>query len=217
MIYKPDWIKVYRMANEILVVSETIESFPFSTTKLIKKFSDLSICSFKNARERGVEPTHFGSDSAFIVKMNGRHIILFNDKHPKSRIQFSLLHEFGHFLLGHQFRNINDELYGVQEVETNFFAAQLLMPKQLIQELFSRGVKIDEKFLVNYFGVSKEAARKRLEYLDKVKDFNFSREEVEYDDIILLKYGSFVEQIKRKPLFSFESDYEMELERENWY
>ena len=59
------------MANEILVVSETIESFPFSTTKLIKKFSDLSICSFKNARERGVEPTHFGSDSAFIVKMNG--------------------------------------------------------------------------------------------------------------------------------------------------
>lgn len=216
VIYKPNFTIPYTKANEILVVSETITSFPFSATKLIKEFSDISICSFEWARSKGVEPTDLGSDSAFIVRIDGRSVIFFNEEHPKSRIQFSLLHEFGHFLLGHKFEKITDEEYSMQEVETNFFVAQLLMPKQIINELFNREVIIDQTFLVENFKVSKEAADKRLDHLNKVREFSYKKKEVYFDDIILKKYGNFIDGIK-KPIDNFEDYYEKELERQQWY
>lgn len=215
MTYKPDFSKAYIIANEILVTSRVIDNFPFSATKLIKEFSDLSIHSFSRAKNLGINPYDLGSKSAFISKKQGRHILFFNENHPKTRIKFSLLHEFGHFLLGHEFTDITDEIYNKQEVEANFFAAQLLMPKQLIDELRKREVVISEQFLIEKFGVSKIASQKRLEHINKVIGYRKKYEEVYYDDIILKKYEVFINSIKEKSE-TFESCYEKELERQNW-
>lgn len=216
MTYRPDFSKAYIVANEILVTSKVIDKFPFSTTKLIKEFSDLSIHSFSRARSLGINPNDLGSKSALISRKQGKHILFFNDNHLKTRIKFSLLHEFGHFLLGHEFTDITDEIYNKQEVEANFFAAQILMPKQLIDELRKREVIITERFLIEKFGVSKIASQKRLEHINKVSEYRKKNEEVYYDDIILKKYEGFINSIKGKAE-TFESCYEKELERQSWF
>lgn len=214
--YKPRWRKVYTKANEFLVLSEVIDAFPFSTIKFIKEMADISFCSFKDARKRNLAPTSYGSDSAFLSRMNGRHIIFFNDEHVRSRIQFSLLHEFAHFILGHDYDTKNEELYGLQEVEANYFTAQILMPEQILREIVKREVLLDSKFLMEHFSVSEEAAIKRITNLNKIRDFNRSREEVEYDDIIIMKYLAFIDSIKRS-ILNFEYDWERQQERNMWY
>lgn len=78
-----------------------------------------------------------------------------------------MAHEFGYFKLEHNYSC--SENYGNYEVETNFFAAQLFMPEQLIRELNRRGVNTNEDFLQKYFGVSKEDANKRLSTLSKTE------------------------------------------------
>lgn len=215
-IYKPRWKEVYVKANEFLVLSRVIDSFPFSTTKFIKELSDISFCSFSDARKKGIEPTNYGSDSAFLSRLKGMHIIFFNDGHVKHRIQFSLLHEFAHFILNHDYDIIDEKLYCIQEVEANYFAAQILMPEQILRELVSRELLVDSDFIMHHFSVSEEAAIKRINTLNKIRDFNRSIEEVEYDDIILMKYSSFIDEIKR-PIINFEYEWERQKERDNWY
>lgn len=214
--YKPRWKEVYAKANEFLVLSREIDSFPFSTTKFIKELADISFCSFSDARIKGIEPTDYGSDSAFLSRLNGRHIIFFNDGNVKYRIQFSILHEFAHFILKHDYDTIDEELYGIQEAEANYFAAQMLMPEQILRKLVDLDVYVNSKFIMEKFAVSEEAAIKRIDTLNKIRDFNRSREEVEYDDIILMKYSSFIDEIK-SPILTFEYEWERQQERDNWY
>lgn len=216
VIYKPRWKEVYAKANEFLVLSRVINAFPFSTTKFIKELADISFCSFSDARKKGIEPTNYGSDSAFLSRLNGRHIIFFNDEHVRYRIQFSLLHEFAHFILNHDYATKDGELYGIQEAEANYFAAQILMPEQILRELASRELCIDSNFIMDHFVVSEEAAIKRIDTLNKIRDFSRSRKEVEYDDIILMKYSSFIDEIKR-PILTFEYEWEKQQERDNWF
>ena len=48
---KPDFQKAYRNANEILVSSKIITSFPYSATKLIKEQSQIVCRSFDKAHK----------------------------------------------------------------------------------------------------------------------------------------------------------------------
>ncbi len=143
MTYKPNFKKAYILANEILLKSRIINAFPFSVTKLIKEISDIQCCSFKRAQKYNVDIEAFGSDSAILTEFHGRQIIFYNQFDIDERVRFSMLHEIGHCLLDHNMDTCNKELYKKQEIETNFFAAQLLMPEQTLLELQSRGKNID--------------------------------------------------------------------------
>lgn len=119
--------------------------------------------------------------------MFGAHIIFYNQDEAPYRVRFSILHEFGHYFLGHELNlDRNDKLYGVQEVEANCFAAQVLMPEQLLRECSKRGKKLSEDFIMKSFGVSWEAARKRRNTLARTVYEWRSREESRYDDIVLI-------------------------------
>ena len=48
-IYKPNFKQVYKLANEILLTSNTISNFPFSITKMIAEMTDIECSSFKRA------------------------------------------------------------------------------------------------------------------------------------------------------------------------
>lgn len=213
-----DYKKVYAVANEFLAVSRSITSFPFKVKNFLEEQSDIKLCSFSRAREHGVDISLLGSESAIIIERMGAYIIFYNQDEPAYRIKFSFLHEFGHYILGHttDLKETNP-LYRKQELEANCFAAQMLIPEQLLRECERRGKKWSIDFIMRTFGVSHEVAEKRKNTLANTKSEWRSREEKEYDDIILLKYSTTLDQIAPKRVFyDFEWDLERQRERDSW-
>ncbi len=218
-IAKPNFSAVYSKANEILVKSDVIFTFPFSPIELVKEQSAIKCCTYKRAQKYGIDISAFGSESATIFEYGGRQIIFYDDSKPITHIKYSILHELGHPLNNHDFSVSDKEIYGRYEVETNYFAAQLLMPEQVLREFTNRGINITKEFLMRYFEVSETAAKKRIETLAKTTGEWRSRQEKEYDDIILYKFATFIDSIcpPRKNYFDFEDEYDRQRERDSWF
>lgn len=220
-LQKPDFAKAYYKANEILVKSSLIDTFPYSPKALVKEQSNIPCRSYKKAREKyGVDMTAFGSESAVLMAYQGRYIVFYDDSKPDAHIRFSILHELGHVVNGHDLsiKETDTEKYHRYEVETNYFAAQLLMPEQIIRELQRRGIRITKQFLQEQFCVSGQAAGRRIETLAKTNAEWRSRAEKEFDDIILLKYSDFLNEISPvRNYFDFEDEYARQQERNSWY
>ncbi|MGB4985001.1 MAG: ImmA/IrrE family metallo-endopeptidase [Erysipelotrichaceae bacterium] len=214
----PNFEKSYVKANEILVRSNAISNFPFNPIVLVKELSEIRCKTFATARRYGVDITDFGSESAIIMKIGNKSIIFYDDTKLQTHINFSIIHEFGHTELDHDFSKKEHETYIRNEVETNYFTAQLLMPEQLLRELQRRGVLITVQFLVDKFGVSRQAANKRIETLAKTNIEWFSRSQKEYDDIILFKYARFLDNVcPQSNLYSYEDELLFQEERSKWY
>lgn len=218
---KPDFKKVYKAADEIIVCSSVMDTFPFKTKHLVHEQSDLEICTFNKAMNKfGLNIRDLGSQSALLTTLDGMYIIFYNHSESPQRKRFSILHEFGHYILGHKLHlSLDNPLYKTQEIEANCFAAQLLMPEQLLRELSKQGIIISQILIMKLFDVSKDAAQKRINSLAKTYDQWQSRKITEYDDTILCKYGTFLDSVKRdySSCYSFfEEDYAKEIERNGW-
>ena len=218
MIQKPDFKKAYILANEMLVAAHCISSFPFDAKEFVKEQTDLKFCSYKKALEKyGLDCRHLGSDSAELAKKGGRNIVFYNQDECDIRDPFNRLHETGHFLMGHK-TNIDKDnpLYGIQEVETNFFAAQMLMPLQMLKEIQKRGYKVNEYYLMKNFGASAPAASHRIKTLNS--RFYLTADEKIFDDIIVEKYRKFIDKVAPKKLeYSYSCwDDPMQKERDSW-
>ncbi|MCR4686007.1 MAG: ImmA/IrrE family metallo-endopeptidase [Lachnospiraceae bacterium] len=213
-----DFSKVYKNANEILVANTIIETFPYKISSLIKEQTDIRICTYTKALEKyGIDNRVFGSNSADIKEFCGAYVIFCNDNEPEYRVRYSVAHEMGHYVNGHKMNiKVDDPLYEKQEIEANCFAAQILMPEQIIREFRHRGKVVDVDFLVDVFGVSEDAAQKRLKTLAKVEYEWRNRSEKEYDDLIIMKYSTFIDKVAplKKQRFFYESNYEDDLQRE---
>ncbi len=148
--------------ENILGQIETISN-PVDLAKILKHLNlHLSIASFKNNSVAGA----FDKDqrTIFISKFDS----------PK-RQAFTIAHELGHFIL-HQkpqdvlYRVQSDEFNGspldLEEKEANWFAASLLMPKELVEKFWHD--KQDIELLAAYFGVSRSAAFWRLKNLNLI-------------------------------------------------
>ena len=213
--------KIYSLANELLATSRVITDFPFSISKFIKEQSDIKLCTFQKAKEKwGVSIPMFGSESAVIQEYQGMNIIFYNQDEPDYRIRFSGMHEFGHKVLNHEMNlSKDDPLYKLQETEANCFAAQMLMPEQIIRECqINRYKKITSDLIIKAFKVSPDAARRRLNTLAKTHEEWRSREERAYDDIILSKFADKINYIA-PPAFNFyefEDEYERQCNRDAW-
>ncbi len=218
---EPNFKRIYRYANEMLVLSSAIDTIPYKVKVLVKEQADIAFCAFEKAKNKYHQDIRqFGSDSAVLTEMQGAYIIFYNQDEAPSRVRFSIMHEFGHYILGHELNlALEDPLYGVQEVEANCFAAQLLMPEQLLRMCTKRGKTLSEDFIIQSFDVSREAAQKRRSTLARTNYEWRSREESRYDDIILKKYADMLNRIAPLPrqyFYSFEDDYEREQERSSW-
>ena len=215
---KPNFAESYSKANEILVKSSAISSFPFPPLDLVKEQSDIKCRTYKKARQYGVDISVFGSESAVIFKFGGRQIIFYDDSKPMAHVKYSILHELGHEISRHDFTKKDPETYHKYEIETNYFAAQLLMPEQLLRELQRRGVYINRSFLQSAFGVSAQAADKRIATLAKTNIEWRTRAEKEFDDIILLKFSNFLNAVCPIPkVYNFEDEYDRQCERNSWF
>ncbi|MDT8330167.1 ImmA/IrrE family metallo-endopeptidase [Roseomonas gilardii] len=132
------------------------------------------------ARALGLE-VHMDADlpddvSGRIKRLRGmrgdRFVIEVNGAHPSRRRRFTLAHEIAHYLLHQDLfgDSLEDsEMYrsGLPEpveYEANRYAADLLMPANLVRTLFRAGVK-SLNHLSDAFDVSEGALRIRLKQL----------------------------------------------------
>lgn len=216
----PDFSKAYIAANELLATGKELDAFPFLIKPFIRENTDVTLCSFEKAKSKyNVNIQAWGSESAVIQEYQGQTIIFYNKAKTGNHIRFSCCHELGHFILGHKMNlNPESELYKKQEIETNYFAAQLLMPEQILIECRKRGKSITPDYLINNFEVSSPAADKRLTTLSKIQPEWHRNKEKEYDDIILLRFAEFIDRIAPKPIdYFFSDEEERQRERDSWF
>lgn len=105
----------------------------------------------KIAKSKGVQiirhPIDIEDVSGFLYHDKNKTVIITNSEHSDVRQRFTIAHELGHYLLheGHPVHvdrgfsvKMRDDLSskGVDtyEIEANNFAAELLMPKQMLEE-----------------------------------------------------------------------------------
>jgi Zn-dependent peptidase ImmA (M78 family) len=126
------------------------------------------------AQELGflIVPYEFGEDtSALLLIREDAKVIGVNQSDAPVRVRFSIAHELGHYLSGHEdfsARGKEEKIHidgrfdwtdpqQRQEQEANEFAAELLMPEHLLKwELANLG-KLDANELARKFNVSEQA------------------------------------------------------------
>ena len=100
-------------------------------------------------------------------------------------------------------------------------AGQLLMPEQIISTLQSRYVKIDADYLKRIFGVSADAAERKIRTLKRATKGWRSEEECGYDAIIKTKFADFITRSipasHQTMLFpDYEEVFSRQQERDRW-
>ncbi|MDP9025604.1 MAG: ImmA/IrrE family metallo-endopeptidase [Candidatus Eremiobacteraeota bacterium] len=116
-----------------------------------------------------------------------RGFILLNAKRHWTRRRFTMAHELGHHVLGHQERvdkNVLD-LYDPTEVEANAFAAELLMPATAIRESPRVHGMEEVAELAGHFSVSGSAMIVRLAALRVIDNTLRQKLEAEYDPVFV--------------------------------
>ena len=102
--------------------------------------------------------------SGTIVDQKGFMIIGVNSNHAAVRQRFTIAHELGHFLLGHELgEKIIDDVFDRptdKEKDANEFAAQLLMPTDFLKQDVGKKMKIPD--LARRYKVSEQAMSIRL-------------------------------------------------------
>ena len=102
-----------------------------------------------------------------------KKIIFVNKEDAPNRQTFTIAHELGHYILGHE-----PNEYGVlpripnlvetnpKEKEANCFAANLLVPAKMLKEIIKKyNLKPDAALLAEIFGVSEEVMKYRLKWI----------------------------------------------------
>jgi Zn-dependent peptidase ImmA (M78 family) len=165
---RPRYSRIQHL-TEALLVEAGVTAPPVPVEEIIK------------ARGIRIQPTaSLGDVSGLVLRKGGEIIIGVNKKEVRTRQRFSLAHELAHALLhpGKEVRfdrdfrvNLRSEASGlgvdVEEIEANFFAACLLMPRRFLQAdpeaalLDVEDVDAVRK-MANRYGVSAHAMSIRL-------------------------------------------------------
>lgn len=133
----PDWRRVERMAWRVLLARK-ITTLPVEPLSILKACRDTRVMTAREAAEElGLPQEQLERllDGADALTMRRQHqgrphyvVIYRNDGHP-ARLRFTLAHELGHRLLGH---NGGD---AAEEREADHFASHLLCPEPVVAHL----------------------------------------------------------------------------------
>lgn len=102
--------------------------------------------------------------SGVIIKKEGLNVIGVNSNHPKVRQRFSIAHELGHYIMGHDNMEYIDETFDKptdKEQEANKFAAKILMPRSMLKKDIEKN-DYDIPSLAKRYEVSEQAMSIRL-------------------------------------------------------
>lgn len=156
------------MASDNIFLSDILQEFhkeaPISVVAIANKLG-IKVYRTRDFDDRisGLiqKDEHHGGKSGYAIYTNARH--------PVTRRRFTIAHEIGHFVLHRELIGdgiTDDGLYrsrlrGGFESAANRFAANLLMPKELVWEFIEQGVDTVEE-LAKEFNVSESAMSIRL-------------------------------------------------------
>ena len=124
---------------------------------------------------------NLGAISGLIARREGRVIVCVNSNHTAQRQRFTMAHEYGHYFLHEGLVSHSDESFrvnyrdvnsstatDVDEIEANYFAACILMPKSFLDELNAAECLDNDaevKRMAKRFDVSQHAMSLRLAHL----------------------------------------------------
>jgi Zn-dependent peptidase ImmA (M78 family) len=139
-----------------LIKDAKIQEAPVSLQKIIEHL--------QLSHKLYVEKASFATEvSGLIVKCKAvdseYYVLGFNENHPWCRRRFTIAHEIGHLLFGHVCKKESEDNSG-NEKEADIFAAELLIPKELIKKDFLKTPNIPE--LSKLYRVSGEALSIKL-------------------------------------------------------
>lgn len=209
--YTFDWYNITKLAYLTLIEFESDE-LPIPPKKI--KCKNVIITSYQKYAEKTGKSINEISQNGLLpdayLHRNirpGLIMILYNKEIYGPRMKHSILHEVGHIKCNHLKHGEKEE------IEADFFAAQINAPNILIKELSNRGYSISIQLLMDCFGLSKKSAKLKKEYLEKYGFYHRN----EYDDLIQLKFKIFLDKKYPKPI-SRNDDYfdDLDKERENW-
>lgn len=127
-----------------------IHSFPIDCLSILKHYGIRTI-TYKETKEQNPELykaiSNYSKD-AFRFRMS----VYYNSSNTDGRIRFSLMHELGHFILGH-----TEECYE-NEDEADYFASNILAPRVAIET--TKCVTSDD--IHDVFGMSYAASNRTL-------------------------------------------------------
>lgn len=127
-------------------------------------------------------------DGCYVVKRSDICLILYdeNSTNFETHKNFGIVHELGHVYCGHTTDGKK------QEIEANFFAAQVLMPEIVAYYIMYRykNLKLDAYDLMNIFDVSYEAANKRIITFNNKGFCNIATN----DKLLLDKFKPFIKE-----------------------
>jgi Zn-dependent peptidase ImmA (M78 family) len=121
----------------------------------VAKFFGIHIISY---------PKFPDSISGTIIKDDDLHAIGVNENHPRVRQRFTIAHELGHYIMGHDTNKILDDTFDKnsdQEKEANKFAGEILMPLKILKDDIEKQV-YDIPTLAKRYEVSEQAMSVRL-------------------------------------------------------
>ncbi|MFP4459187.1 MAG: ImmA/IrrE family metallo-endopeptidase [Candidatus Zixiibacteriota bacterium] len=134
-----------------------IENYPIDLTKLFKPLK------IRYLEDEGIIAT------GIAVKMPAMNLIIVNSSYPKSQMRFALAHEIAHIVMPHKMEHyVCKHAKSPMENDANRFAAELLMPKLLVEKLWYRYRENKEnriELIANKLQVSKSALQVRIKKL----------------------------------------------------
>ncbi len=109
----------------------------------------------------------FGGASGILIKKQNPILIILNSTDTWTRQRFTLAHELGHLLLGHQGIPLAcGGRHSNIECEANRFAGRLLMPEILLHEYIAEHRNWTAEKIASAFEVSPAAVYWRLQYFE---------------------------------------------------
>ncbi|MBB6497302.1 ImmA/IrrE family metallo-endopeptidase [Methanococcus maripaludis] len=151
--------EIKRRVDELLENNNIEKTIPMNITNLL---TALGIGYHEiNFREEDMDI------SGCICLRNNKLVILINQPEPEPRKRFTTAHEIGHLILHRNeaqsnFFEIRGGPYNGREQEADTFAAELLMPEELVRERYFRLKNPSADDLANIFNVSRPAMELRL-------------------------------------------------------
>jgi Zn-dependent peptidase ImmA (M78 family) len=126
-----------------------------------------------------VESTLSGDVSGALVRSNGVSVIAVNERHHPNRRRFTIGHELAHHFLSHgaerehldwQFTvlrrdGVSSEATDTHEIEANFFAASLLMPKDFLRSDVTRRARFNGEAALSQDDIRSLASRYEVSQL----------------------------------------------------
>lgn len=187
---RPDFEMAQNKATEFLL-SHKITGLAFDPRNLDLTSDRIIIDTIENyASLTGQDVRCFmgrNIDGCYTVKYADYNIILYSssDTSTLNHKIFGITHELGHIYCGH---TVDGE---TQEIEANYFAAQVLMPESVIYYIMKvyKNNRITALDLINIFDVSFEAAQKRVTTFNRKGFWNSSA----IDKMLVEKYKPFVD------------------------